>query len=63
MMAAGALLIPGGNDALLVYGIPSGSPHALVGFAVIFATMVIMLRVTPWFRAWANRPSPPQPSM
>jgi hypothetical protein len=58
MMAAGALLIPGGNDALLVYGIPSGSPHALAGFAVIFATMVVMLWVTPWFRAWANRPSP-----
>ncbi len=63
MMAAGALLIPGGNDALLVYGVPSGSPHALAGYVVIFGTMVVMLRVTPWFRAWANRPSPPQPSV
>ena len=40
MMAVGASLIPGANDALSVYSVPSGSPHALVGYLTIAATML-----------------------
>jgi len=31
LMGLGAALIPGGNDALVLYGIPSLSPHAMMG--------------------------------
>ena len=47
LMVAGATLIPGGNDALLVYGIPSGSPHAIIGYAVMFAVLLLVLQAQP----------------
>ncbi len=50
LMAAGAILIPGANDALSVYLVPSGSPHAIVGYAVMFAVMVLVARMKPIFR-------------
>ncbi len=52
MMATGALLIPGGNDALLVVGVPSGSPHALTSYVVIFGLVVASMRLAPVFRRW-----------
>ena len=58
LMVCGALLIPGGNDSLLVYGLPSGSPHALAGYVVMFGLMVVLLRITPLFRRWAIWASP-----
>ena len=51
-MAAGAVLIPGGNDALLVFGVPSGSPHAITAYAVMFAVMLVVLQVKPLLRDW-----------
>ena len=39
-MAAGASLIPGANDALSVYSVPSGSPHAVAGYLTIAAVML-----------------------
>jgi hypothetical protein len=44
MMGLGTALLPGGNDALVLYGIPSLSPHALPAFA----TMVIGIAATVW---------------
>jgi uncharacterized protein len=35
LMGFGTALLPGGNDALVLYGIPSFSPHALPGFAAL----------------------------
>lgn len=58
LMATGALLLPGGNDALLVYGIPSGSPHALIAYVVMFGLMVALMRVMPLFRRWATWATP-----
>ena len=54
LMAAGAILIPGGNDSLLVYGVPSGSPNALAAYFVMFALMLAVLRIDPVFRRWAG---------
>lgn len=37
LMGAGAALIPGGNDGLILFGIPSLSPHALPAwFGIVF---------------------------
>jgi hypothetical protein len=52
LMAAGSILIPGGNDALLVFGIPSGDPNAVTGYAVMFAVMLASLNIKPLFRRW-----------
>ena len=54
LMAAGANLIPGGNDVLLVYGLPSGSPHAVAAYGVMFALILVVLRISPLFRRWAD---------
>jgi hypothetical protein len=43
LMLIGAVLIPGANDALSVYGVPSGSPNAVTGFVLMFAVMVALL--------------------
>jgi hypothetical protein len=40
LMVAGAILIPGANDALSVHGVPSGNPNALVGYTAMFAIML-----------------------
>ncbi len=37
LMGVGAALVPGGNDALILHGIPGGSPHALAAY---FALLV-----------------------
>ncbi|MBX9646634.1 MAG: YeeE/YedE family protein [Xanthobacteraceae bacterium] len=54
LMAAGANLIPGGNDVLLIYGLPSGSPHAVAAYVVMFALILVVLRISPLFRQWAD---------
>ena len=35
LMGLGTAMVPGGNDALVLYGIPSFSPHALPAFAAL----------------------------
>lgn len=48
LMGLGTGSLPGGNDALILYGIPSLSPHALPGYlamiAGIFAALMVMRR-------------------
>jgi len=58
LMAAGAILIPGGNDLLLVYGLPSGSPHAVIAYAITIALMVVLLRLFRGARRWVVWPDP-----
>jgi uncharacterized protein len=52
MMAAGALLIPGGNDTLMAYGLPSGSPHALLAYILIVSWLLLIMWLMPKVRAW-----------
>jgi hypothetical protein len=48
-MGMGVALTPGGNDALVLYGIPSLSPHALPAFLAMVIGIVLGL----WsMRAW-----------
>ena len=53
-MGIGAMFIPGGNDGLILFGIPSLSPHAipaylgiLAGVAIALSAMRMMGRVIP----------------
>lgn len=43
LMGAGAALIPGGNDGLILFGIPSLSPHALPSWFGIVAGIWLVL--------------------
>ena len=49
LMGLGVALIPGGNDALVLYGVPSLSPHALPAFLAmgigVAAALILMRRV------------------
>ncbi len=46
MMTAGALSIPGASDVVAFYGVPSGSPHAVVAWMLMLATVVLSFRIT-----------------
>ena len=50
LMGAGAVLVPGGNDSLLLYGLPQGSAQAFVAYVIIVAlvaaTILVSGRVT-----------------
>ena len=49
-MGIGAKLIPGGNDALVLNGIPVLSPHALPVYGALLAgIMVTILFMRLWF--------------
>ena len=43
LMGMGTVLIPGGNDGLILFAIPSLSPHAIPAYAGIFAGILIMM--------------------
>lgn len=43
LMGLGTALLPGGNDALVLYGIPSLSPHAIPAFAAMVAGIAAIL--------------------
>src|SRR4051794_8823740 len=58
MMAMGAVLIPDGNDALLVYGLPSGSPHAIVSYIIILTLLALLLWSVGRVRRWLVWPMP-----
>jgi uncharacterized membrane protein YedE/YeeE len=45
LMGLGVALAPGGNDALVLYGIPSLSPHALPAFLAMAAGIAVALYV------------------
>lgn len=43
LMGLGALLVPGGNDTLVLYGIPSLSPHAAPAYLAMLAGIFVTL--------------------
>lgn len=48
LMGWGSLLIPGGNDGLVLLGMPLLWPHAWVSFAVMLAVIAAALHVLDW---------------
>ena len=57
-MTAGALAIPGASDVVAFYGVPSGSPHAVIAWLVMLGTVVLSFRVTrtqAWQGAFARK--------
>jgi len=47
VMGLGAVVLPGGNDGLLLSGIPVLAPHAVAGFLLMLATMLVLLLAMP----------------
>lgn len=45
LMGMASYLIPGGNDGLLLKGIPGLAPHAFLGFAIMLVAMVVLLTI------------------
>lgn len=41
LMGLGTAMLPGGNDALILYGVPSFSPHALPAYAALIVGAVV----------------------
>tara|TARA_R110002051_G_scaffold259449_5_gene319127 strand:+ start:210348 stop:211325 length:978 start_codon:yes stop_codon:yes gene_type:complete len=52
LMGAGTVLIPGGNDGLILFAIPSLSPHAIPAYASIFVGVLGTLSL---MRAFGGR--------
>ncbi|MDT0618616.1 YeeE/YedE thiosulfate transporter family protein [Salinisphaera sp. P385] len=46
LMGAGTALVPGGNDALILYGIPQGDARALGAYLVMLSTIAAALIIT-----------------
>jgi toxin CptA len=49
LMAAGSLLIPGSNDALVLIGLPLLHPHAWLAFAVMCLVIAAAMRLARGF--------------
>lgn len=47
LMGVAAIILPGGNDGLLLSGVPALAPHALAGFLLMLVTMVLLLTLAP----------------
>ncbi len=47
LMGVAAVILPDGNDGLLLSGIPAMAPHALLGFALMLASMLLLLLLMP----------------
>lgn len=47
LMGSAAFVIPGGNDGLLLKGIPSLAPHAIIGFVFMVAAMLLLIKRLP----------------
>ncbi len=47
LMGAAAVILPGGNDGLLLSGIPALAPHALGGFGMMLLSMLLLLSLAP----------------
>lgn len=50
LMGIGVVLVPGGNDTMLLVGLPLLLPNLIAGYAVMYATLIALAWVTP------NRP-------
>ncbi len=46
LMGVGAYLVPGGNDALVLFGVPLLHPHALVAFGTMTAAITVAVLAT-----------------
>ncbi len=58
MMGSAASLVPGGNDAMLLSGLPSLGLHALLAYPAMLATQLAMLwAVRQWRRSRNARPA------
>lgn len=51
-MGAGALTVPGGNDTLVLQGLPMLSPHAMPAYIVMCVTVFVLLAAA---RLWEQR--------
>jgi hypothetical protein len=49
LMGFGIVMVPGGNDGLLLDAIPSLSPHAIPAFAALLAGVATVLWLSPFF--------------
>ena len=54
LMGAGAAIVPGGNDALVLYGIPSLSPHAIPAYLAMTTGIALALLMMRLF--WGTTP-------
>lgn len=54
LMGSAAFVIPGGNDGMLLNGIPSLAPHAIIGFIFMVAAMMLLFRRFPNSRGYTN---------
>lgn len=55
LMGAGITLVPGGNDGVLLYGMPAGEPKAFIAYAaMILAIGVSILAAGRVTEAWKN---------
>ncbi len=43
LMGIAAVVLPGGNDGLLLSGLPAMAPHALLGFVLMLSSMLCLL--------------------
>jgi uncharacterized protein len=60
LMLGGAILIPGANDALAAFGVPSGSPDAAVGYLVMFAILLMLVKLKNRLTGYAATPAATQ---
>ena len=54
MMSLAATLIPGGNDVMLLYGVPSLAPHALVAYAAMTVTLLGFFYIQRSWGSWTK---------
>jgi len=62
LMGIGGAIVPGGNDTLLLAGIPALSVHALVAYAALLAGIAITLRLRGQRSFGATSPASPPPA-
>jgi uncharacterized membrane-anchored protein YitT (DUF2179 family) len=47
LMGIGVVLVPGGNDTMLLVGLPLLLPQLIAGYAVVYATLIAIAWFTP----------------
>lgn len=45
MMSFAAAIVPGGNDVMLLYGVPSAAPHAIAAYVAMMAVLYGVFRI------------------
>lgn len=45
LMSFSAMVIPGGNDVLLLYGIPSLAPHAFIAYSIMLLVLALLFKI------------------